>query len=863
MNNIEEIDPAIGDSPDEPINVLVVDDDRHLRDVVEQSLVRLGFNVMTACEGSEGLQVLLSNRFDVVVSDLMMEPMDGITFLTEALRIWPWMGVVVFSGYIKDDIRKQATDIGVRAILEKPISFDQLVRNVTEEAKLMRKRVATQNGVSLNRVLYQLSMLRDNTRTAIEATSINQALVNLSRDLGVALPSIATAIMSRPNRNVAPVLAASLRRTTSPALFPRLEATFRERFATLAGDTLPETLNWEIAGKEPDPEAEDLTGDPLSFPIISGGKITGLLVFVPPADYHCSESDISFLYHAANHLTTILIAFYRIRELAVRDELTSLYNRHHLQSELPSVWEMAKRYGLNPALMILDVDHFKLINDNYGHSAGDETLRTLGKIARQACRGSDLIARYGGDEIMVVLPDADPGSIGKLAERMQSNIREHLFSPDTHAFHCTVSIGAASCRRQDGHMSSVEELLAHADEALYTAKRNGRNRAIVWTNPDEAQGKDKDEQADVPVRPNIPSVLVIDDDPSVLKIVKILLEVESISVKTFESPDEALETFQANPPAFDAALVDLNLGATNGLEVIRRMSELNPFLVSIIITGDATLDNAISSLRHGAYDFIQKPIQRNQLKATLNRALEYHHLRLENQEYQQNLEAMVKRKSIELTGALKRTRDAFDFTLRAMTAMLDAREHTTGAHSVRVQEITVMVAKTFDFNEKELDGIRQGALLHDIGKIAVPDHILLKPGPLTDEEWLVMRSHVNIGYDLIKSSPDLKAAADIMLSHHEHFDGSGYPNGLRGEEIPVGARIFSVVDAYDAMRSTRPYRIGMPKEEALAEIQRFRGSQFDPQVVDRFFEMIDAVEQAGNWKDEEKTLSTNSSRLDQ
>jgi putative nucleotidyltransferase with HDIG domain len=182
-----------------------------------------------------------------------------------------------------------------------------------------------------------------------------------------------------------------------------------------------------------------------------------------------------------------------------------------------------------------------------------------------------------------------------------------------------------------------------------------------------------------------------------------------------------------------------------------------------------------------------------------------------------------------------------------MAAMLDAREHATGAHSQRVQDITCMIAGDFGIDGHELETLNQAALLHDIGKIATPDHILLKQGALTEDEWQVMRQHVQTGYDLLSKSADLKATADLMVCHHEAFDGSGYPNRLRGEQIPIGARIFTVVDAYDAMRSARPYRDSMKREAAIAEIKKNSGTQFDPAVVDAFIKRIDDIETIGHW----------------
>ena len=833
-----------------PINVLVLDDDNTLCELIEQCLTQCGCNVMTAREGGKGLQILLSHRFDVIVTDLMMEPMDGITFLEEALRIWPWMGVVIISGFAVGEARTRAAAIGVQTILDKPLSFAELTRSVMDEAERMRNRIAGSNSASLDHIQYQLNILRENTRTAMEATSLEQALGNLSRDLGLALPSVATAILSRQEKDGKAIMVGTLHRAVTQSFVGKVEELIQTRYQRLTGSAIPEHTRLQVSGIAVSDHGIDDPGNAFTFPIISSGLVTGILAFVPPTDYVCSESDISFLYHAANHLTTVLIAFHRI-ELAVHDELTGLFNRHHLQNELPTIWHLAARYGFSTSIMILDIDHFKLVNDYYGHPAGDGVLRELAGITRQVCRNSDLIARYGGDEIIVLLPDAAPASLGKLANRLIEAVRTHVFCQNTQAIHCTVSIGAAGSRTGDGAMVSSETLLARADEALYVAKRNGRDRSYIWTeaettaaSPDMPAG---DHASGTGAGTAAAHVLVVDDDSSVLKITQMLLEMDGFTSQLFETGKAAHEAVTANPGRFDVALIDLNLNDMNGLDLIKAISTIDNMLVKIVITGDATLDNAINSLRHGAYDFIQKPIQLNQLRITMNRAIEYHRLRVENQEYQQNLEEMVRQKSIELTNALQRTRDSFDFTLRAMASMLDAREHATGAHSQRVQDITCMIARDFGMHEKQLADIRQGALLHDIGKIATPDAILLKEGPLNDEEWTIMRQHVMTGYELISKSPDLKQTAELMRCHHEKFDGSGYPNGLKGDQIPLGARIFTLVDAYDAMRSDRPYRKGITRAAAIAEIRRNSGTQFDPAVVEVFMRRTDEIENIGNW----------------
>ena len=196
----------------------------------------------------------------------------------------------------------------------------------------------------------------------------------------------------------------------------------------------------------------------------------------------------------------------------------------------------------------------------------------------------------------------------------------------------------------------------------------------------------------------------------------------------------------------------------------------------------------------------------------------------------------------QVTDAMEGLRNAYDGTLRSLSAALDARDSETGGHSARVADLTLAIATEMGF-EKDTDewrNISWGALLHDVGKIAVPDSILRKPGALTDDEWQTMRSHAAAGYEILLKIDFLKTANQIVLTHHERYDGGGYPCGLAGEEIPLGARIFTIADAFDAMTSDRSYRTAMPAEEALAEILRNSGTQFDPTAVRAFLSVYQA-----------------------
>ena len=286
---------------------------------------------------------------------------------------------------------------------------------------------------------------------------------------------------------------------------------------------------------------------------------------------------------------------------------------------------------------------------------------------------------------------------------------------------------------------------------------------------------------------------------------------------------------------------------SSGFHLLDALQESDNLLMRIVLTGFATKENAIASLRHGAFEFIEKPIVPEELLAILDKALDHRRLRIENERYRMRLEDMVKQKSAELVDALDQLRHAHDFTLRALASLLDAREHGTGRHSGRVSELALILGRAMRLSTEGLDTLAQGALLHDIGKIAVPDAILLKPGPLTDDEWKIMRTHPEVGFNILRASSYLAEVADVVHSHQERFDGSGYPRGLKGEDICLGARIFAVIDAYDAMRSDRPYRKALSPYRATEEIKRCGGTQFAPNVVEAFIACQPDLERVGNW----------------
>jgi response regulator RpfG family c-di-GMP phosphodiesterase len=300
----------------------------------------------------------------------------------------------------------------------------------------------------------------------------------------------------------------------------------------------------------------------------------------------------------------------------------------------------------------------------------------------------------------------------------------------------------------------------------------------------------------------------------------------------------ALDLAQADETPL--VISDMKMPGRDGLWLLENFRQRFPDTAVIMLTGYGDTEAAVDCLRRGAVDYLLKPPKLTDLIRSIERALAKRRIELARKRYQKRLERKVRDRTTELRSALRDIANTYQNTLLALVAALDAREHETSDHSQRVVKYTTAIADRMGISGAELDEIGRGALLHDVGKIGVPDAVLLKPGKLTPDEWTEMRKHPDIGFNMIKSIPFLSIPAEIVLSHQERFDGGGYPRKLHQNEIHIGARIFSVADTLDAMTSDRPYRKGTTFANAVAEIKRCAGTQFDPEVVRAFLDIGEA-----------------------
>jgi putative nucleotidyltransferase with HDIG domain len=327
-------------------------------------------------------------------------------------------------------------------------------------------------------------------------------------------------------------------------------------------------------------------------------------------------------------------------------------------------------------------------------------------------------------------------------------------------------------------------------------------------------------------------ILVVDDEEAIREVVSTLLETQGYRCTVCSNGRMALESFRGN--LFDLVLSDIVMPEMDGLKLLSELRLEDPDVPVIMVTAMHDISIALEAIRAGAYDYILKPFEREQLHLSVRRALEHRQLVLENRTYQSDLEHLVAERTQQLSIALLDLEQSYDYTLEALGGALDAKDAETEGHCQRVTAFTIAIARAMDVDKSLLRQIARGAFLHDIGKMGVPDQILRKPGPLTEQEREIMRKHCQIGFDVLERIPFLKEAAEIVLTHQECYDGSGYPRGLKGEQIPLGARIFAVADTLDAMISDRPYRKALPISAARAEIQLYSGRQFDPDVVQIF-----------------------------
>jgi putative nucleotidyltransferase with HDIG domain len=344
-------------------------------------------------------------------------------------------------------------------------------------------------------------------------------------------------------------------------------------------------------------------------------------------------------------------------------------------------------------------------------------------------------------------------------------------------------------------------------------------------------------------------ILVVDDEEAIREVVSTMLESRGYRCVTVSNGRSAQEYVRKETP--DLVLIDTITPEMDGITLLDWLHGFAPEVPVIMVTAIHDISTALEAIRRGACDYILKPFEKDQLYQGVERALQRRRLVLEVRNYQPDLERKVEQRTVELRTKHFALEQSYDDTLEALGSALNLKDTETEDHCRRVTAFTISIAKSVPVRLNYLPILARAAFMHDIGKMAIPDSILRKPGPLDEDEKQIMRTHCEIGYNVLTRIPFLRDAAEIVLAHHEFFDGTGYPRGLRGEQIPLGARTLSIANALDTMISDQPYRRALPISHAREEIRRCAGTQFDPKIVEVF---ISIPEQ--NWVELRQNLGS-------
>ena len=329
-------------------------------------------------------------------------------------------------------------------------------------------------------------------------------------------------------------------------------------------------------------------------------------------------------------------------------------------------------------------------------------------------------------------------------------------------------------------------------------------------------------------------ILIVDDEKLICSVLARRLNREGYFCVMAHNGREALNHFYTD--AISLIISDIKMPEIDGIEFLKRVKEMNPKMTVIMMTAYPEIDVAVDAMRAGAYDFITKPVDLDLVVLRVKKALEKKKLEEELEAYHKNLERLVEERTAEIRQALSVVKKNHLDLVMVLSGAIDAKDTYTRGHSDRVRRMSVRIGMKLGFDEKRLESLVFGALLHDIGKIGIKDEVLQKQGNLNSEEYQYIQEHPLIGVKIVEGIDFFKDKIPIIRNHHEHFDGSEYPDGLIGEAIPLEARTVAVPDAFDAMTSSRPHHEGMSLEEALSEMERGRGRQFDPKILGIFLD---------------------------
>ncbi len=790
------------------IRLLICDDSAEARNMLRTILAddREIEIVGEASDGSEAIALAADLVPDVVLMDVWMPILDGVEATRRLHELLPATRVVALAGSDDLVVVSAMLDAGASAYCVKGAPLWELERAIM---------------------------------------GAGEPLVRLAHLLSRALPGGLGQLLARELAELTGALCAAAYLTSSEAglsLAGIAGAPTRDRLSSAPG-VVVRAFTEAAAGHATAHELAELyrlgipCGEALAVPLLGDGVRLGALFVAMPANVQL-ELDQGLVAAVADLAAAALAQERRLALTyaeARRDALTGLLNRRAFDEHLEGL--LREPGPTEPlSLVLLDVDGFKEVNDTGGHAAGDEVLSSLARIILRAVRADEHAFRIGGDEFAIVIA-GDAGAGVRVGERVLRGAgvqRRGRTLP-------TLSAGVAG--RTVGE--TKDELVARADSALYRAKDGGRDRVVVADEvapprPLRVVREAQDETATVVPETRRLRLLLVDDDPGLLMLLRTTFEIIDIEIEEARSVAEAQHAVLVHPP--DVIVLDVAMPVVDGLSFCRTLkaNATTSSIPVVILSGDESKQAEAEAA--GAESFLRKPFSPLDLLAIVEELAgglfegPFTLMAEDRPEEQLLLYAHDLRRLLELErGQRFLLKTAYEETISAFAGALEAKDFGTGAHSKRVVRYARELTRTLEPALLDDPSLEYGFLLHDVGKIGIPDSILQKPARLTRDERRVMRSHTLLGAQLLGEVPLLRGQGlAVIRSHHERWDGSGYPDLLEQTEIPLGGRIFAVADTLDAMTSDRPYRDAYPWETATNEIVSQSGHQFDPDVVDAF-----------------------------
>lgn len=837
-------------------NVLVVVPETGMRQTVCRALAELSPASLQTVECNAAMRLLQRGDVDMLVAVANAISPGLLDFILESVELKPWLEVffLVETPVLQEALA--ATPSGLVAnltFLVAPPGSDPgpvLTEGIAERFRQPRNE--------LDAVLHsrhrEMGILTQTVEAALKSGDVGEAMRDLANGLSHIFAAPLLGILEVEDD--IPRLSIACHENVPTEAINQLENTLAERYWLLTSQRLPASIQRTVSrlrGREM-PAAGSMRT--LALPFFTGEELSGCFGVGFPENQSLSPEQLLFLEYVPTHLSTVFAGLRQVRFLAMHDPLTGAHNRIYLEEHLKNRLANHQRYGSELSVIMIDLDNFKEINDTFGHPAGDSLLVEFAQLLQDASREADMVVRYGGDEFVIVLDNTGAEGAAVFARRLLADTLQRTFAPQIDGVDLTVSMGVTTVGKHTHPESlTTERLLNQVDTALYAAKAAGRNCAAVWPAmailaPETVPGDPPQPPADTAPPEPAPEpvaatarIMVVDDQADVLMVVARVLEKAGYTVSRANGGEACLEQFKQSEVSYDLLVTDLSMPGMDGLQLLKRVRHLSPGTAGIVLTGYATIESAVSSFQSGVRAFLRKPVDRTELLGAVENALVVQKLENENRNYRDHLERMVMAKSSELRKALAETREAFDFAVDGFASLVDIRERSAGRHVLRVQAMSLILGKKLGFSSRQLERLARGAVLHDIGKVAVPDRVLLKPGALDEEEWRIMRNHVRIGYDILRRAPWLEDVAETILCHHERYDGSGYPRGLKGDAICLEARVFAVADSYDAMRVDRVYRKALTRAAAADEIVQHSGTLYDPEVVRVFENSVPELEE--------------------